>query len=319
MDDKEGKLYGVETVADWHTLYTLQSDKFRDDQTEWVFRGENPESTESDPSNIPEGAFKSRLIEDFDRFRIEDDALRRRVEQRLIRHFRRKAHLHTTDKAENWLECLALIQHYEGPTRMLDWTYSFFAAVYFAINRAKANKDGRVHAVVWALDNEWLGDRNKKSEDDFIGKHDKDWIKKLETLRQDGRGQFENRVVHSFITQQLADSKTPYEWLPMVYTVNPYYLNERLSSQQGVLICPSQIDKPWGANLQSMLQESQNRDDTKLHLWRIEIECETVEVQKEFLKRLLEMNISQASLFPDLDGLAKSLRIWMIKRHIMRE
>ena len=311
MDDKEERLYGVEIITDWDSLYNLYIEKFTEEKTVWVFRGENPESTDDDHSHIPEGAFKSRLHEDFLRFEIKGDKRRREIEQKLIRAFRRKAPLHTKDKSENWLECLALIQHYEGPTRMLDWTYSFFAAVYFAINRAKQNKDGRIQCVVWALDNKWLGEKNKDFEKKYIKKHehDKETKIKLEKAREDKRGQFENRVIHSFITKQLTNSTKHYGFEPMVYAVNPYYLNERLSNQQGVLICPSQIEISWGQNLQSMLQKSPQDGDTEFRLWRIKVDCDTVEMQKKFLRRLFDMNISQASLFPDLDGLAKSLRI----------
>lgn len=311
MDDKEERLYDIKTIKDWDSLYNLYIKKFTDEKEEWVFRGESSGFTDDDYSHIPEDAFKSRLYEDFLRFEIKEDDRRRDKEQRLIRAFRRKAPLHTKDKSENWLECLALIQHYEGPTRMLDWTYSFFAAVYFAINRAKKNKDGRIQRVVWALDSKWLGVKCKKFEAEYIEKHedDKETKRKLENAREDNRGQLENRVIHSFITKRLTNSTEPYEFEPMVYSVNPYYLNERLSYQRGVLICPSQIDISWGENLQSMLQKSQQEGDTEFRLWRIKIDCDAVEVQKKFLRRLFDMNISQASLFPDLEGLAKSLRI----------
>jgi len=319
MDDKRAKLCDEKTLTDWCSLCSFYSNNFSNEKVEWTFRGENPESTEGDLFHIPQWAFKSRLVEDFDRFGIQDANVRSLIEQRLIRHFRRKAPIHTGDRSENWLECLALIQHYEGPTRMLDWTYSFFAAVYFAINRAKVNRGGKIQGVVWALDSTWLADEDEKFEGEFIDKHTKNnSADKLKALKADGRDQFENRVIHSFITNRLADSETECAWPPFVYAVNPYYLNERLSSQQGVLICPSRIDMPWSTNLQSMLRKSQQEGDARVHLWKIQIECGTVEMQMEFLKRLLEMNISQASLFPDLEGLAKSLRIWMIKPYIMR-
>lgn len=294
-------MYRYETIKGWDALYSFYIKNFTDKKNEWVFRGDNPDPKNKDDWCIPEDAFKSRLEKAFDDFEGTDTNRnrRRKIERMLIREFRRKAPLHTNYRQENWLECLGLMQHYEAPTRMLDWTYSFFAAVYFAINRAKKN------CVVWALDSTWLGDKNKEFADKFIVKDEKK-KKELQKMREDGRGGFENAVIHSWMAepeekQQASSEKED----PIVYAVNPYYLNERLSAQRGVLICPSNIDISWGENLASMLRKE---GDGKKHLWRVRIEWETVDAQKEFLRRLYDMNISQASLFPDLDGLAKSLR-----------
>lgn len=299
-NDAMVKLYDSpeKPIKNWEDLYKFYSEKFTDRKTEWVFRGDNPDPDDKDVSHIPNSAFKSRLEDVFDNYDVKDEQ-RRKIEPKLIRAFRRKAHLYTDYRQENWLECLGLMQHYEAPTRMLDWTYSFFAAVYFAINRVEKENP----CVVWAMNNKWLADKNKAFEEEFKNKHQKPEKEKLNKLQEDGRGGFENYVIHSFITQKI-EGGILYKPEPMVYAVNPYYLNERLSVQRGVLICPSKIAISWGENLERMLKKE---DDGKCHLWRIRIEWDNVEIQKQFLRRLYDMNISQASLFPDLGGFAKSL------------
>lgn len=64
-----------------------------------------------------------------------------------MREFQRKAALyieHEPDK-DNFLEWLSLMRHCGAPTRLMDWTYSFFIAVYFALAE-------KLDGVVWALD-----------------------------------------------------------------------------------------------------------------------------------------------------------------------
>ncbi len=300
MGNKNKKLYQYKVIKNWKELLEFYQNTFTDEEESWVFRGDNPDPEDTNTSHIPESAFRSRLEKDFCRFGIRDKDKRLDIEKKLIREFRRKAPLHINYRQNNWLECLGLMQHYEAPTRMLDWTYSFFAAVYFATNGAKVkNNDDKKEdsRVVWALDSKWLSEKCEDFEKKFIEKHSKEEKEKLKIIKEDGRGHFENIVIHHLLKKEKSH---------VVYAVNPYYLNERLSIQRGVLICPSSIDISWGKNLESMLKKESNG---KCHLWRIRIEWKEVEVHREILRRLFDMNISQASLFPDLDGLAKSLRI----------
>jgi hypothetical protein len=73
----------------------------------------------------------------------------------LIREFQRKAGLYSKsppawDDTMGWL---ALMEHYGAPTRLLDWTYSFFAASSFAVNELRCNEKV---GEVWAMNTTWL-------------------------------------------------------------------------------------------------------------------------------------------------------------------
>jgi len=74
-----------------------------------------------------------------------------------------------TDYPENWipdnlLEITALAQHYGLPTRLLDWSYDKYIALFFAL---QGIEDSEGDACIWALDKEYVS--GKRYTDDDTG------------------------------------------------------------------------------------------------------------------------------------------------------
>jgi hypothetical protein len=229
---------------------------------------------------------------------------------------------------------MALLRHFGGPTRMLDWSYSFFVAIYFAVNRANVKNQ----IAVWALNYGWLAVQNFRFEKKFIenkigtlSKHLPDKETKVKEVKgnldsSNTQGDFEKFLRKKMLTKDLDDysfyrvllsdpTDLSNEGLcylmdhpeEFIYAVNPYYMNQRLTIQQGVLLCSGDVDKTWSEDLKGMLEKNgEESGDTPLLAGFI-IENRT-SVIIDFLKRLCDMNITEATLFPDIGGFAESMR-----------
>ena len=70
------------------------------------------------------------------------------IEKLIIDEFRRTSLPLSEFKPENDWDLLALAQHHGLPTRLLDWTYSALAALWFTVHKPPHNKE---NGVVWIL------------------------------------------------------------------------------------------------------------------------------------------------------------------------
>ena len=96
------------------------------------------------------------------------------LENILTREFRRRYYNHRVGIPDPvGLEWLSLMQHYGAPTRLLDFTYSFFIAAFFAVEKPcekptgkgktckeppseKKPSDESCSHAIWAVRNKWV-------------------------------------------------------------------------------------------------------------------------------------------------------------------
>lgn len=205
------------------------------------------------------------------------------AEFELSREFKRRAHhylTHLPDEGEQ-IEWLALMQHHGVPTRLLDWTLSPYVAAYFAVYEA----DPRQDATVWAVDAGLLQQTAARvlglpaAPKSAVGRH-----REYFYLH---RSEFERHFIDN---PKVA-----------VLPLQPYHMNERLTVQQGVFLCPANIVLSFENNLRALVAQA----DGSICLYRADIPGS---VRHEFLYELNRMNINHATLFPGLDGFAAALR-----------
>ena len=137
-----------------------------------------------------------------------------RYESWMLLDFKREAHHHVVDLPEpgDFLEWLSLARHFEMPSRLVDFTYSFYVAAYFALSRRKAQED----ACILAINLTWMKKQvEKKLESDWCPRYGIDF----------SEASFHNRkLFHQFAFQHKEDYVVP---------VNPQIVSEGTEAPKG--------------------------------------------------------------------------------------
>jgi hypothetical protein len=174
------------------------------------------------------------------------------------------------------------------PTHLLDFTLSPYVALFFALRERPTGcgECSPAHAALWAIHHVVLQSFAKKT----LG------IKS-------SAGGAELRTALDNLVRQDAD-------VQFVAPIQPFLMNERLAAQQGIFLCPSTLTLPMD------ILFSQPAD------FRLFVDPKEKKISDSFARKLIipfsqrpdilrelnRMNINSASLFPGMDGYARSIR-----------
>ncbi len=226
------------------------------------------------------------------------------IEQGIIRNFRRTAgafypYINTIPENDIY-QFMAHLQHFGGATRFLDVTYSFFVALFFAINdieielQEKGVKKKKRAFSIWCFDRAWIEKRYKE----YLP-----W-EVLQLYRNDTFGKnVETQTKLLNYVPILKKDKLPYqnECLAVI-NMNPFYLNTRLSKQKGLFLFPINPYRSFEDNLFNMVR---NEEET-WHILKITVQYDNNMII-HFRKLLDSMNINNFVLFEDLNGFCKDI------------
>lgn len=206
---------------------------------------------------------------------------------------------------DEMIEWLSIMQHYGSCTRMVDFTFSPYVALFMAIDSSEGEKD----CTVWCLNHLVLS-----------GKFSEDHHTKRENLLFDNPNRKPSIYKHANQLLKESVNDTKRDFCPYVYLVRPCKVNERIIRQQGLFAIPEKIDIPFEDNLLAMVGSKEPKEvpfseiidysnsekrscPNDYVLIKIDIPaC----FRYEITKSLYLMNMTAESLFPDLMGLAKS-------------
>jgi len=217
------------------------------------------------------------------------------------RQFERRAfdYLQSQPLPTTKLDWLALMQHYGSPTRLLDFSHSFYVAAFFAMETASSD------AAVWCVNYDMLGMQ--------VATHMKT------DIRHENLDHMNLRHA-AFLEPLLTVQEPPKNTVNLVVPVEPERLHQRLTIQQGFFLCPTDLLASFESNLSSSLglgptesldMPSIDWKDFELKRWdfgaiRLLLPRH---IHKTALVDLHRMNITAATLFPGLDGFARSMQI----------
>lgn len=206
--------------------------------------------------------------------------LHKNIEIDFLAEFQRGArnYLQRDELPEHIIEWLALMQHHGAPTRLLDFTKSPFIASYFAYEECALEADCFVS--VWAININFLKNRALEI---FSAEFSEDL-----------------KLTQNLINEKLFEKIFYQNNQNLVFPVEPFRMNKRYSLQQSIFVSTGTSAEPFMNQLQFL------GEDLKKAVLKIELPGS---LQKEVLRDLQRMNLNRASLFPDLDGYAASLRL----------
>src|SRR5829696_8494294 len=202
------------------------------------------------------------------------------VEADFVQEFKRGArnYLAKDETPEHLIEWLALMQHHGAPTRLLDFSKSPFIAAFFAFEQCDDSPEKNI--AIWAINSNYLKIKATERLAPYFEKE----------LAESGNRVNEALFEKIFFANEYA----------LVFPVEPFRMNRRYSLQQSIFVSTGTSAQPFMDQLFFL--------GTDLNKSVVKIEVPGC-YRKEAMRELLQMNLHRASLFPDLDGYALSLKL----------
>jgi FRG domain len=284
--------YQVKEVGSWTDAKVV----FESLRGAWIFRGQ------ADTRYTLSTALERQILDKVRASYSPEQLLA--LEHTLTKRFMRGAAIYYTAGLvpTNTLSWWAEMQHYGMPTRLLDFTWSPYVASYFAMEDGQKDCD----CAIWALRVE-ANQANMTSHQaqiaDFIMAEFGDTIDPQ--VIYSGDFWDDATLVDAFIN---AAQRKQFRALIYVATNR---MNQRMIGQQGVFVMPTCLDVSF---MDCLTGPDETRSATVANLIKIVLPRRA---RWDVLTDLLRMNITRMSLFPGLEGFARTLAMHL--EHVLAE
>lgn len=263
-----------------HNLFTPSA--------QWIFRGQSNAAW----------SLESKLERELKRFgkTLSCTPL---AEAAIVREFlRRYRNYEINADIKDALEALSFIQHFGGPTRYVDWSYSIYVAAFFALYGVNLNST----ATVWCFRSSFWNEPGTR--ENFAGR---DFAKQPTTRNSE--------IMELFGLPMIADNGSvttrASQLEPCIFQVAPFSHNLNIERQQGLFVMSSQPDRGFQWNLERMLEKS---SDWKSWFRRIDLHCNK-DFLVESLTDLRRMSVNSEVLFGGPSSLCQSLALGIVDRY----
>jgi len=293
---------GIQTavvrVSDWEDALRIGKSLRR-----WLFRGQ--EKAEWSLKSSIERAFESRGIPI-----TRTDP----IEELILIDFKSAAHLFSASvpRDSDTIAWLALLRHHGGPTRLLDFTESFYVAAYFAFDGA--TKD----CAIWAF-----------NRIELMASVADDIERLCKQLKINLNLSLEQRLDEILLKAIRGDIRKNY-----LLTMSPSQRNERQFLQQGLALIPLNLQEGFMGALCNSLNPpgKMPNEDSGIEvgleeLQRVFLDSKLIKIiitKDAFLDArsdLEQMNINGATLFRGLDGLGRKVQdvLNSVEHHLRKQ
>jgi hypothetical protein len=222
------------------------------------------------------------------------------LERQLLIEFQRKARgyldANFVPSEDNVFRWWALMQHYNAPTRLLDWTHSFYIACFFAFEPQPDHDKPR---ALWAARISWL--QTELAEQLVVARERQGKFAGLQDVEKK-RALVHRRTMDAILTGQQGLVNRFFLDNPClgVLPVEPWLYDARQAAQQSIFLCPADGTKSFTANIQACRDPQSGQGLLKVQL--------DYSIRRDALRDLQRMNVTASTLFPGLDGLGRSLQ-----------
>jgi hypothetical protein len=207
----------------------------------------------------------------------------KKFEESSLLQFKPKFHLYDHENVipDSKLAWLSIMQHYGVPTRLLDFTESPYVALYFALEAYDPHSSNDFS--IFALDYTEIMNRSIE----HISSKD-DVFKETRASIYERQDEIFEKVVDRF----------SYD---IVWITEPRQLNTRLDRQAGSFL----LSGNRGLKIQDVLN-SEPYENVSMYKYQIHSS-----LYEQIFALLRKMNITSKSLYGNLDGLARSIKMQM--------